>query len=106
MADTEMHFLYDERVGSIFPTYYRQDNLDIEQTSVIVDYGLILNVNKALQVIIPFSPISGFCVSKTNRTFKNNHKNEYLKEAIRFINNYELYIDEIRSVVKSELFPL
>jgi len=27
-------------------------------------------------------------------------------EAIRFINNYELYIDEIRSVVKSELFPI
>ncbi len=27
-------------------------------------------------------------------------------ESISFINNYELYIEEIRSVVKSELFPI
>lgn len=49
-AEPEMHFLYDVRVGSIFPIYYRQDSLDVEQTSVIVEDGLILKVNKALQV--------------------------------------------------------
>jgi len=50
MADPEMHFLYDVRFGSIFPIYYRQDGLDVEQSSVIIDDGLILNVNKDLQV--------------------------------------------------------
>ena len=50
IADPEIHFLYDVRVGSIFPIYYRQDSLDVEQTSVKVDDGLILIVNKALQV--------------------------------------------------------
>ena len=50
MADPEMHFLYDVRVGSFFPIYYRHDSLDVEQSSVIIVDGLILKVNQALQV--------------------------------------------------------
>ncbi len=50
MAEPEMHFLYDERAGSFFPIYYRQDSLDVEQNSIIIVDGLILKVNMALQV--------------------------------------------------------
>lgn len=47
VADPEMHFLYSD--GSFFPIYYRSDSLDIEQYSVKIVDGIILNVNKVLQ---------------------------------------------------------
>ena len=49
IADPEMWFIYNEIEGIYFPSYYRQDCLDVEQESVKTVRGEIKMVDKFMQ---------------------------------------------------------
>ena len=49
LAEPEMHFLFDICSGIYFSVYYRQDCLDVEQSSARIDEGEIISVNRLLQ---------------------------------------------------------
>ena len=48
-SDPEMRFIYDEKEDIYYPSYYRQDCLEVEQESVKTVRGEIKTVNKFLQ---------------------------------------------------------
>lgn len=49
MADPEMCFIYSKAIGVYFPSYFKQDNLGIEQESVVMEDGEIKGFRVRMQ---------------------------------------------------------
>ena len=49
MADPEMCFLMDKKSGSYLPSYFKQDNIGMEQESIIIENGVIKGYSPKMQ---------------------------------------------------------
>ena len=49
MADPEMILIFEKASGLFIPSYFKQDNLGIEQESVIMNLGEIVGVRSKMQ---------------------------------------------------------
>ena len=49
MADPEMCFLMDKKSGKYLPSYFKQDNIGVEQESIIMERGEIKGYKAKLQ---------------------------------------------------------
>jgi hypothetical protein len=49
MADPEMLFIYSKAMNVFFPSYFKQDNIGIEQESIVVEGGEIKGYRVKMQ---------------------------------------------------------
>jgi hypothetical protein len=50
LADPEMILIFEKASGLFIPSYFKQDNLGVEQESVIMNLGKIVGVRTKMQV--------------------------------------------------------
>jgi len=50
LADPEMILIFEKASGLFIPSYFKQDNLGVEQESVIMNLGEIVGVRTKMQV--------------------------------------------------------
>lgn len=50
MADPEVCFIYNKITGDYFPSYFKQDNVGIEQESIIMNDGVIKGIRTIMQL--------------------------------------------------------